>query len=81
MGGNTGHRIANVVLRFLELCSAVIVVGIVGWAMHRIHNAGGHINGRLIYVEAIAAMSITLSLLLILPMDYVFKAWPLDLIL
>lgn len=35
MGNNTGFRVANVVLRFFELCSAPIVVGIIGWALHR----------------------------------------------
>jgi hypothetical protein len=76
-----GFRIANVILRLLQLCSAVIVVGIIGWALRRVHIANGSTNGRLVYAEVVAALSIVVSLLLIPPMEYVYKAWPLDLIL
>lgn len=81
MDDHFGLRIANVILRFFELCSAAIVVGIVGWAMHRVSDGNGHINNRLIYAQVVAALSTVASLVLMPPLQYVFMAWPVDLIL
>lgn len=81
MGEHTGRRVVNVLLRFFELCSAVIVVGIIGWALHRIHDGNGSANGRLVYTEVVAALSIVASIVLMPPLRYVFKAWFVDLIL
>ncbi|KAM0705457.1 hypothetical protein Q7P35_006816 [Cladosporium inversicolor] len=78
MAKDTALKITNVLLRFLRLCSACIVVGTVGWAIHRIHDSNGSVSGRLIYAEVVAAISIVVSLLLVPPMDYVFMMWPLD---
>ena len=78
---HAGFRIANVVLRISELCSSAIIVGIIGWALHRIHDGDGIYSERLIYVAVVAALSIAISLALMPPMTYVFMAWPLDLIL
>jgi hypothetical protein len=78
---HAGFRIANVVLRISEFCSAVIVVGIVSWALNRIHDGNGPYNERLVYAEVVAALSIVISLVLMPPMKYVFMAWPLDSIL
>jgi hypothetical protein len=75
---HAGFRIANVVLRISEFCSSVIVVGIVGWALNRIHEADGPYGERLVYAEVVAALSIAISLVLMPPMQYVFMAWPLD---
>jgi hypothetical protein len=81
MSKDTGFHTANAVLRFLEFCSAAVVVGIIGWAMHRVDSANGPPNGRLIYAEVVAALTIIVSLVLLPPHEYVFKAWPLDLVL
>lgn len=81
MGEHTGRRVVNVLLRFFQLCSAVIVVGIIGWALHRIHDGNGSANGRLVYTEVVAALSIVASIVLMPPLRYVFKAWFVDLIL
>lgn len=81
MGEHMGSRVANVIFRFFQLSSAAIVAGIVGWALHRIDTGNGSSNGKLIYVELVAAMSIVVSIVLIVPFEYVFKAWPLDIIL
>jgi hypothetical protein len=81
MGKDTGFHAANVVLRSFELCSAAVVVGVIGWAMHRIDDANAPINGRLIYAEVVATLTIIVSLVLIPPREYIFKAWPLDLVL
>lgn len=79
MAGNVGLRVANVIFRFLQLCSAVIVVGVIGWAMHRVNVAGGPDNGRFIYAEVVGTLSIVASLALFPPLEYVFGAWPADL--
>jgi hypothetical protein len=81
MSKDTGFHTANAVLRFFEFCSAAVVVGIIGWAMHRVDSANGPPNGRLIYAEVVAALTIIVSLVLLPPHEYVFKAWPLDLVL
>lgn len=81
MGEHTGSKIANVFLRFFQLVSAAVVVGIVGWELHRINQGNGSHNGRLIYAEVVAALSIVASLVLMPPLRYVFFGWPADLIL
>jgi hypothetical protein len=81
MGEHTGSRVANVVLRFFQLSCAAIILGIVGWALHRIDTGNGPDNSRLIYVEVLAAMSLALSIILLIPFKFVFKTWPLDIIL
>jgi hypothetical protein len=78
---HTGFRIANVILRISELCSSIIVVGIIGWALDRIHDGDGPYNERLVYAEVVAALSIAISLALMPPLKYVFMAWPLDFVL
>lgn len=81
MGEHTGSRVANAILRFFQLGSAAIVVGILSWALHRIDTGNGSSNGKLIYVEVVAAMSIVASIVLMIPLKFVFKVWPLDIIL
>lgn len=81
MGEHTGSKVANVILRFFELCSAAIVTGIIGWSLHRIDSGNGPTNGRLVYAEVVAVMSLVASIILLIPFGFVFKAWPLDLLL
>ena len=81
MGEHTASKVVNAFLRFFELCNAAIIVGIVGWALHHIRIGNGPNNERLIYVEALAAISIVISIVLLVPFKFVFKAWPLDIIL
>lgn len=81
MGEHTASKAVNVVVRFFQLCSDAIILGIVGWALHRISVGNGPNNSRLIYVEVLAAMSLVVSILLLVPFKFVFKAWPLDIIL
>lgn len=81
MSEQRGPRIVNVILRFFQFASAAIIVGIVGWALHSIRAGNGSSNGRLIYVEIVGGLTIVLSLLLGPPLAYVFKAWPMDLLL
>ncbi|KAM0716201.1 hypothetical protein Q7P37_007646 [Cladosporium fusiforme] len=81
MGEHTGSRVANIILRFLELGSAAIVTGIVGWVLHRIDIGNGPSDGRLIYTEVVAVLGLVVSIVLLIPFKFVFKAWPVDLIL
>jgi hypothetical protein len=69
---HAGFRVANVVLRISKFCSSVILVGIVGWALSRIHEGDGPYGKRLVYVEIVAALSIALSLVLMPRMKHVF---------
>lgn len=78
---HTGSRVANVILRFLELGSAAIVAGIIGWGLHRIDGGNGVSNGRLVYAEVVAALSVVASIVLLIPFKFVFKAWPVDILL
>lgn len=78
---HTGSRVANVILRFLELGSAAIVAGIIGWGLHRIDGGNGPSNGRLVYAEVVAALSMAASIILLIPFKFVFKAWPVDILL
>lgn len=81
MGEHTGSRVANVILRFFQLGSAAIVAGIIGWGLHRIDRGNGPSNGRLIYAEVVAALSLVASIVLLIPFKFVFSAWPVDLLL
>jgi len=81
MNEHTGSRVANVVFRFFQLCSAAIVAGIIGWGLHRIDRGNGPSNGRLVYAEVVAALTLAISLVLLVPFKFVFKAWPVDLLL
>lgn len=81
MGEHTASKAVNVVVRFFQLCSDAIILGIVGWVLHRISISNGLNNSRLIYVEVLAAMSLVVSIVLLVPFKFVFKAWPLDIIL
>ena len=81
MDEHKGPRVANVILRLLQLASAAIVVGIVGWALHSIRIGDGPVSGRLIYAEVVGALTIVVALALLPPLKYVFMAWPLDFIL
>ncbi|KAF3033733.1 hypothetical protein E8E12_000642 [Didymella heteroderae] len=76
----TGSKIVAVVLRLGELCSAIIVVSLLGRFFYLSNRGGGSTNGRLVYAEVISALEIIFSILLIIPAAYSFYAFPLDLI-
>jgi len=71
-------RVFSVILRVLELVSATIVVGIVGDALHDADMAHSRPSSRFIYTEVVAALSMLLSLLLLIPFTAGFDLWPLD---
>lgn len=70
----------SIILRVGEFVFACVVAGLTGDFLHEIrHGHGG--KGRFIYTEVIAALSILLSLLWLLPFAGGFIHWPVDLLL
>jgi hypothetical protein len=74
----TGTKIVAVLFRLGELCSAIIVVALLGRFFYLSDIGGGSTNGRLVYAEVISALEIIFSILLIVPARYSFYAFPLD---
>lgn len=70
-------RIVSMILRAAELAFASIVAGVTGQYLHR-SNASSWANGRFIYTEVVAALSIVFALLWLLPFSSTFVHWPLD---
>lgn len=76
----TGSRVVSVLFRIGELCSAVIVVGLLGRFFYLAHLGNASTNGRLVYAEVISALEIVFSIILIIPAKYSFYAFPIDII-
>jgi hypothetical protein len=74
-------KITSVVLRIVELSSAVIVVAILGRYLHFLDIANVGAGGRVIYTEVIAGLSIAFSIILMPPLAYSFILFPLDFVL
>lgn len=74
------ERLANIVLRLAQLVFSAIVAGITGWYLHKSDKAGASSwdMGRFIYTEVVAALSILVSLLWLLPFSSAFVHWPFD---
>lgn len=70
-------RIVSMVLRAAELAFAAIVAGINGEFLHK-SNADSWALGRNIYTEVVAAISILLALLWLIPFSATFTHWPVD---
>jgi len=76
----TGSKILSVLFRLGELCSAIIVVALLGRSFYLINIANASANGRLVYAEVISALEIIFSVVLIIPAKYSFYAFPIDII-
>ncbi|USP73629.1 hypothetical protein yc1106_00903 [Curvularia clavata] len=75
----TTAKVLSVLLRLSELCSAVIVVALLGrFFFYLSIGPDTSTNGRLIYAEVIACLEIFASIILIVPAKYSFYAWPVD---
>jgi hypothetical protein len=69
-------------LRIGELAFAAVVAGLTGEYLHSIQGQGGDWSeGRFIYTEVVAAVSILLALLWLLPFSGTFIHWPVDLLI
>lgn len=67
----------NVILRAAELAFAAIVAGITGWILSRSSEDTKGL-GRFIYTEVIAAITILVALLWLIPFSSSFIHWPFD---
>lgn len=83
MARDTGaaHKIVSVILRFLELSSAVIVLGLLSRFAYMISMAGVNMDGRLVYAMVVAGIGIVYSIFLCPPFDALFASFPVDFIL
>lgn len=71
-------RAASIILRFGELVSAVIPLGILATFIHFVNDAHASTSGRIIYGLVIACISSLASIVLFIPLDFTFCAFPLD---
>jgi hypothetical protein len=67
----------SVLLRLGELAFAAIVAGITGYYLNTFNNQ----QATFIYTEVVAALSIFLALLWLLPFSGTFVLWPVDLVI
>ncbi|KAL1982752.1 hypothetical protein VTN96DRAFT_934 [Rasamsonia emersonii] len=73
-------RLLSVVLRIGEIGFGAIVAGIVGYYLNQLDGSGWP-EGRWIYTEVIAALSILLGLFWLIPFASTFFVWPVDVVL
>ncbi|KAB5559822.1 hypothetical protein GE09DRAFT_69811 [Coniochaeta sp. 2T2.1] len=74
----TAHKVVSVVLRGIELASAIIILGLLGRFFRLLDLISGPNNSRLEYAISMAAISVAVSILLMPPMEYSFYCFPLD---
>lgn len=74
-------RIFSVFLRFGEFVCAAVVMGIVAYFLHQHHKYNIGPEGREIYTEVIAVLSVVLSLIWLLPFTSQFLHYPFDLLI
>lgn len=68
-------------LRIGELAFAAVVAGLTGEYLNAAHDSNDWSKGRFIYTEVVAAISMLLALLWLLPFTASFIHWPVDLLL
>jgi hypothetical protein len=73
-------RMLSFFFRFAEFVCAAVVLGLIGHFLHIRHTQGTGPKGREIYTTVIAAWSIIVSLLWLLPFTSSFMHYPLDFI-
>ncbi|KAH7211362.1 hypothetical protein DER44DRAFT_859542 [Fusarium oxysporum] len=77
-----GHKVASVILRFLELACGAIVLGLLGRFCYLINETSNvSVDGRIIYAMVVAGMTIVYSIVVFAPIDVLFMAFPFDFIL
>ncbi|KAH6674758.1 hypothetical protein B0J14DRAFT_652942 [Halenospora varia] len=74
----TTSKVISCFLRFGELVSASIVLGILGRFTYLVHVGNGNTDSRIIYTMSIAGISILFSMILFPPFMYSFWAFPFD---
>ncbi|KAI5462474.1 membrane-associating domain-containing protein [Mariannaea sp. PMI_226] len=71
-------RLVSMALRAAELVFAAIVAGVTGDYLHKSRHASSWDLGRFIYTEVVAAISIFLALIWLIPFSGTFIHWPAD---
>ncbi|KAF4630128.1 hypothetical protein G7Y89_g8020 [Cudoniella acicularis] len=74
----TASTVINVILRFGELCSAAIVLGILSRFTYLVDQGHGSVDSKIIYAMTIAGISIVFSIIFFPPLRYVWWCFPLD---
>jgi hypothetical protein len=78
----SGHKVASVILRFLELACGAIVLGLLGRFCYLINETSNvSVDGRIIYAMVVAGITIVYSIVVFAPIDILFMAFPFDFIL
>ncbi|KAL6409999.1 hypothetical protein AUP68_06407 [Ilyonectria robusta] len=75
------HKVAPVILRFLEFCCAVIVLGLLSRFVYLTGIAEVNCDGRIIYTLVVAGIGIVCSILLCPPFVALFLSLPFDFVL
>jgi len=76
-----GDGILSILLRIGELAFAAVVAGLTGEYLHSIRNVPAHDKARFIYTEVIAALSILLALVWLIPFRRTYFHYVMDFIL
>ncbi|KAH6874011.1 hypothetical protein B0T10DRAFT_522081 [Thelonectria olida] len=77
----TTHKVLSVILRFLEFCCAVIVLGILSRFCYLISIRQVDADGRIIYAMVVAGISMVYSFFFCLPVKFLFLGFPFDFVL
>ncbi|CAM1503258.1 Fc.00g080340.m01.CDS01 [Cosmosporella sp. VM-42] len=75
------HKVTSVFLRLGQLCSAIIVLGILSRFSYLISIRQAGASGRVVYTMVIAVITIVYSFFLCCPFDALFMSFPVDFIL
>lgn len=73
--------IVSLILRLAELAFAAIVAGLTGSYLHAMRYSSSWHQGRFIYTEVVAGLSIFLAILWLFPFSGSFIHWPVDLVI
>ncbi|KAK4214749.1 CASP-like protein UU5 [Rhypophila decipiens] len=70
--------VVSMIFRVAEIAFAAIVAGLTGKYLHATEGTSAWDNGRFIYTEVVAGLSILLALIWLFPFSSSFIHWPAD---
>ncbi len=73
--------LTSMILRLAELVFAAIVLGITSHYLHLTKGVSAWNQGRFIYTDVVAALSVILAIIWLFPFSGSFIHWPADLII
>ncbi|PLB37919.1 MARVEL domain-containing protein [Aspergillus candidus] len=74
-------RILSIALRTVEIICGAVVAGIIGYYLNSFDKLETWSQARWIYTEVVAAVSIILGFLWLIPCSFGFFSWPFDVII